>query len=99
VLAACDGKVTSAQLRSLLADLADLRAEDGEDKRVQMVSRTVVRPDQAAEVLRVASLIAQVSSGVSTVERGVLDKLAARFQLDSMAVDRAVAEASRVLSE
>jgi tellurite resistance protein len=99
VLAACAGKVTAAQLRSLLADLADLRAEDGEDKRVQMVSRAISRPNQAAEVLRVAALIAQVSNGVSAVERGVLDKLAARFQLDSAAVDRAVGEAARVLSD
>jgi len=99
VLAACDGKVTAAQLRSLLADLADLRAEDGEDKRVLMVSRAISRPEQAAEVLRVASLIAQVSDGVSAVERGVLDKLATRFQLDSSAVDRALSDAARVLSE
>jgi uncharacterized membrane protein YebE (DUF533 family) len=99
VLAACDSKVTAAQLRSLLADLAALRAEDGEDKRVLMVSRTISRPEQAAEVLRVASLIAQVSDGVSAVERGVLDKLATRFQLDSSAVDRALSDAARVLSE
>lgn len=99
VLEACGGKVTAAQLGSLLEDLALVRAEDGEDKRVQMVARIISRPEQAAEVLRIASLIAQVSDGVSATERGVLDKLGARFHLDAAAVERAIAEASRVLSE
>lgn len=99
VVEACGGKVTTAQLRSLLADLADMREEDGEDKRVLMVGKNISRPEQAKEVLRVASLIAQVSDGVSAVERGVLDKLASRFSLDGAAVDRAIAEASRVLSD
>lgn len=99
VLAACGGSVNAAQLKALLADLSDLREEDGPDKRVQMVARTVSRPDQAEEVLRVAALIAQVSQGVSEVERGVLDRLAAEFHLEASAVDRAVAEAERALAE
>jgi tellurite resistance protein len=99
VLTACSGGVTEAQLRALLADLADLREEDGPEKRVQMVARTISRPDQAHEVLRVAALIAQVSQGVSSVEREVLDRLASEFRLDAAAVDGAIAEAERALAE
>src|SRR5689334_17081664 len=51
VLSACAGSVTEVQLRALMADLADLREEDGPDKRIRMVARTVSRPDQAREVL------------------------------------------------
>jgi tellurite resistance protein len=99
VLTACSGTVSEAQLRALLADLADLRQEDGPEKRVQMVARTVTRPEQAREVLRVAALIAQVSQGVSDVERSILDRLASEFHLDPSAVDRAIAEAERALLE
>jgi len=97
VLAACAGKVSEAQIRALLTDLADLREEDGSDKRVRMVARTVTRPDQAREVLRVSALLAQVSEGVSDVEREVLGKLAAEFGLDAGSVDEAVGEARRAL--
>jgi tellurite resistance protein len=99
VLAACGGRISRAQLQSLLADLGDLHEEDGIDKRVRMVARTISRPDHAREVLRIASLIAQASEGVSAVERGVLEKLAHEFKLDGAAVDRAVAEATRALAE
>jgi hypothetical protein len=63
------------------------------------VARTVSRVEQAHEVLRVSALIAQLSQGVSDVERNVLDKLASEFKLDGTAVDTAIAEAERALSE
>lgn len=99
VLSACGGSVSQSQLRALLADLADLREEDGSDKRVKMVARSVVRPEQAREVLRVAALIALVSQGVSEVERRILDQLASEFRLDSRAVDTALEDARRALVE
>jgi tellurite resistance protein len=99
VLTACSGAVSEAQLRALLTDLADLREEDGADKRVRMVARTITKPDQAREVLRVAALVAQVSEGVSGVERGVLEKLAEEFQLGAEAVDGAIREARRALAD
>ncbi|HEX4338939.1 MAG TPA: tellurite resistance TerB family protein [Polyangiaceae bacterium] len=99
VLSACSGDVTAAQLRALLADLSDLREEDGAEKRVKMVARTVTRPEQAREVLRVAALIALVSEGVSDVERGILDRLASEFRLDGSAVDAALDEARRALTD
>lgn len=99
VLAATSGNVSSAQLRALLADLADLVEEDGPEKRVQMVAKTITRPEQANEVLRVAALIAEVSQGVSDVERKLLDRMATEFRLEAGAVDRVIAEAQRVLAE
>jgi tellurite resistance protein len=99
VLAACNGNVSTVQLRALLADLSDLREEDGANKRLQMVARMIVRPEQALEVLRVAALIAHVSQGVSEVERKVLERLASECRLDAGAVDGALAEAERVLAE
>lgn len=99
VLSACNGSVSQAQLRALLADLTDLLAEDGAERRVRMVARTVTKPEQAREVLRVAALIALVSQGVSDVERRVLDRLAVEFRLDPSAVDAAIEDAHRALHD
>jgi len=99
VLSACGGAVSDAQLKALLADLQDLTAEDGVDKRIRMVGKTVARPEQAREVLRVAALIARVSEGVSAVEREVLDKLAVEFKLDAAAVDLALSDVEQALRE
>jgi tellurite resistance protein len=99
VLSACGGKVGENQLSALLADLADVLAEDGIDKRVQMVARNVTRPDHAREVLRVAGLLAQVSDGVSDVERGVLDKLARELSLEPGAVEETLLDVERALAE
>jgi tellurite resistance protein len=99
VLTACDGALTEKKLRALLADLEDLRVEDGVDKRLNMVARMIARPEQAKEVLRVAALIAHVSEGVSAVERRVLDRLAAECKLSASAVDEALGEVERALAE
>ena len=99
VLTACGGSVTEAQLRALLADLTDLRDEDGPEKRIRMVGRTVTRPDQGREVLRVAALIALVSQGVSPEERRVLEGLASEFGLGAGAVDGALEDARSALAD
>lgn len=99
VLSACGGAVSDKQLGALLADLEDLSAEDGPDKRVRMVAKTITRPEQALEVLRVAALIAEVSDGVSSVERTILDKLATEFKLPGGSVDRALEEVTRALAD
>jgi tellurite resistance protein len=97
VVTACGGLVVERQVSALLADLTDQLAEDGMEKRLQMVSRSIVREDQAREVLRIAALLAHVSGGVSEVERQVLVKLAVELKLDSNAVDAAVKEAASAL--
>lgn len=99
VLAACGTTVGEGQLTALLADLACLLEEDGVDKRVRMVAKTVARPDQARDVLRVAGLIAYVSEGVSEVEREVLTRLARAFELDEDAVDATLEDVKQVLAD
>lgn len=98
VVTACAGAVAERQVSALLADLQDQLEEDGLDKRVQMVARSISREDHAREVLRVSSLLAHVSGGVSPVEREVLDKLSAEFKLTSTAVEQAIEEAAQALA-
>jgi len=93
VVTACQGTVAEGQVHALIEDLADQLNEDGMEKRVDMVSRTISKPDHQLEVLRVAALLAEVSGGVSDVERDVLEKLQAAFSLDAAALERALAEA------
>lgn len=99
VLAACEGRVAAPQVDALLADLQEQLDEDGLDKRISMVVRLVTRADHAKEVLRVASLLAHVSGGVSDVERSVLDRLAEGFSLSPAEVEEALAEAGRAVAE
>ena len=99
VVTACAGAVAERQVSALLADLQDQLVEDGVDKRIQMVARAITREDHAREVLRVASLLAHVSGGVSKVEREVLDKLASEFKLSGAAVEQAIEEAVHALHE
>lgn len=99
VLSACDGRVAERQISALLEDLSDQLAEDGIDKRVGMVARSVSRPDHAQEVLRVASLLAYVSGGVSPVERQTLDKLAGALGLTATATSSALSEVATALAE
>jgi tellurite resistance protein len=99
VIAACEGAVAERQVHALLADLEEQLAEDGADKRIEMVARTVTKPEHAREILRVAALLAQVSGGVSDDERRVLEKLARATELDRTSVDGALREVARALAD
>jgi tellurite resistance protein len=99
VLTACEGKVAERQISALLEDLQEQLSEDGLDKRVQMVARSISKPEHAREILRVAALLAHVSGGVSAVERTTLERLAGELKLDGSALDQALEEASQALSE
>ena len=99
VVCACAGSVAERQVSALLADLRDQLDEDGLQKRIEKVAQAITREDHAREVLRVSSLLAHVSGGVSSVEREVLDKLAAELKLKDAAVDRAIDEAAHALTE
>jgi tellurite resistance protein len=99
VISACDGRVAERQISALLADLQDQLREDGVEKRVAMVARSVVRADHAQEVLRVASLIAYVSGGVSDVERTALERLSSALGLADGATTSALSEVATALSE
>ena len=99
VVTACGGFVVEGQVSALLADLSDQLADDGMDRRVQVVARSITSDDQAREVLRVAALLAQVSGGVSQIERDVLSKLAGELKLVPSAVDAAVNEAASAIAD
>jgi tellurite resistance protein len=92
VLTCCDGKVTDAQVSDLLTDLAILLAEDGLERRIAVVGETVRRGDHAREVLRMAALMAEASSGVSEVERRLLERLQRSFALGSEVLDSVLIE-------
>lgn len=98
VLHACSDLVDVAQIEALVADLAELLAEDGVEKRARMVARAVTRQDNQLEVLRIAALMAHVSGGVDATERAVLDLLAKGFELEPEAVDNALEQASAALA-
>ena len=99
VLTACGEMVQQRQMNALLADLADQLEEDGMDKRVKMVARTINKPEHAREVLRLACLLAHCSGGVSQEERDVLDKLAVAFEVDTAALEQALSEAEAALAD
>jgi tellurite resistance protein len=99
VLEACRGAVNPEQLEALLADLSDQVAEDGLDKRIEMVAKGVTRPEHQREVLRIAALLAHVSGSVSDVERDVVMKLAYAFGVHSDLIDQVLGEAKRVLDK
>src|SRR5258708_7927269 len=69
VVTACGGTVAPKQIAALVSDLADQLEEDGLDRRVAMLSKQVTRPEHAMEVLRIGSLLAQVSEDVAASER------------------------------
>jgi tellurite resistance protein len=99
VLAATKQHVSKEQLDALLSDFAELLAEDGQEKRIAAVSKTVTRPEQQGEVLRVAAFIAHISGGCSDVERQAMEKLAVGFGLPAGAVDDALSVASTILAD
>jgi len=82
VAQACDGAVSEEQIGALLSDLADQLAEDGLQKRIDMVGRTIAKEEHQREVLRIAGFLAAISGGVSEVERRVLVAIAEAFGLE-----------------
>ena len=98
VVAACGGTVAPQQIAALVGDLADQLEEDGMDKRIAALSRTVTKREHAHEVLRIAALLAQSSEDVSDVERDVLAKIAKQCRLDPGDVDLALREVNEALS-
>ncbi len=89
---ACRGVVSNAQIEALLSDLSDLLEEDGIDKRIDMVGKSITRPEHGEEVIRVAGLLAHVSAGVSEVERDALQKMCSRFGLSPETLDKVLGE-------
>src|SRR5882672_1979576 len=99
VVAACGETVAPAQIAALVADLGDQLEEDGADRRIEMIARTVTKKEHAREILRIAALLAYASEDVSAVEREVLGKLARHCGIDVSEVDTALAEAKDVVAD
>jgi tellurite resistance protein len=97
VLEASDRRVSERQVQAIVLDLSTQLAEDGLDRRVEQVGRAVVRPTDRREALRIACLLARVSAGVSDVEREILGRLAAAWDLSPDAVEEALSEVEQVL--
>lgn len=104
VMVATGGAVSKSHISDLVADLEEQLAEDGMDLRVKRLAEGLVtrkgvsREEHAREVLRIAALVAHVSEDVSPVEREVLEKIAAAFELGAGAVDAALGDVKRALS-
>jgi tellurite resistance protein len=93
VVEACGETVAPQQIAALVSDLGDQLEEDGADRRIEMIARSITKKEHAREILRVAALLAYVSEDVSPVEREVLGKLARQCGIDVGEVDTALAEA------
>jgi tellurite resistance protein len=98
VVAACGGMVAPSQITALVSDLGDQLQEDGVDRRVDVLSKALTKPEHALEVLRVAALLALSTDDVSPVEREVLGKIAKATGLGPGAVDQAIAEVRTALA-
>jgi tellurite resistance protein len=97
VTAACGGAVAPKHVAELVADLQDQLSEDGMDRRIEMMGKTIMKKSHAQEVLRIAALIAQASESVSDVERDVLVRIAASCGLVAADVDVALREVKEAL--
>jgi tellurite resistance protein len=98
VAVACGGAVASQQIAALVSDLADQLREDGIDRRIGAIARSVTKKEHAHEVLRIAALLAQASEDVSGVERDVLERLAIQCGLGAADVDSALADVRSALA-
>jgi tellurite resistance protein len=98
VVAACGGTVDPQQIAALVGDLGDQLAEDGMDRRIEALSRTVTKREHALEVLRIAALLAQTSDDVSAVERNVLAGIAKHCGLEPGDVEVALKDVKDALS-
>lgn len=98
VAEACDNAVQVAQVDALLRDLEEQLADDGFDHRLRVISKAISRRDHQQEVLRIATLIAHISGGVSPEERSVLERLAAGFHLPSGSVEAALLQVEQALA-
>jgi tellurite resistance protein len=98
VTAACGGAVPQRHIADLVSDLGDQLEEDGIDKRIQTIGKAIGRREHALEILRIATLIAQVSEDVSAIERNVLEKMATAFKLPPTEVDAALVDVKNALA-
>jgi hypothetical protein len=95
----CDGKMTSAQTDDLLAELAASVAREGAEQRYHHLAQLVAHRDHQGELLRIAAIMAQATSGIGAEQRAALERLAAGFSRGADAVQAAIDAAIDALHE
>lgn len=98
VQAATSSAVSERKVEALLADLQQQLLEDGVEARVAWVAKMVRKPEQKADVLHIAAILAHASAGVSDVERDLLLQLGHAMGIEATAVDSALASAASALA-
>lgn len=98
VEAASGGSVTGRQVEALLADLAEQLEEDGAEARIDWIARMVRKPEQKADVLRIAAVLAHASAGASDVERDILLRLGHAMGIAAEGVDKSLQAAAAALA-
>lgn len=93
-----DEVVPDEQVEALLADLEEQLAEDGLEKRVRMVCRTITSADHQREGLFLAAFVAHLFGPPSAQRHQVLERLALGFRLDGNAVDEVIRKAEQSLA-
>jgi len=98
VVAACGGTVPAQPIAALVSDLADQLEEDGMDRRIEFLSKTLTKKEHAHEALRIAALLAQASGDVSSAERQALTRIAHGCGLEPGEVNAALDDVKTALS-
>jgi len=93
------GRVSDHQIRALIEDLSRQLGEDGHERRLRMIGRTIRADADRMETLRVAALLAHASAGLSQVEHEVLTQLAQHLELTPDSVVAAVRAAEEALRD
>jgi tellurite resistance protein len=87
VLEASGHRVTPRQIETILMDLAKHLAADGFDARVQRLKSRLVKSTHRCEAVLFAVLVAEISEGVSEIQRQVLFTLTSAFELPDSLVN------------
>ncbi|MFO0665826.1 MAG: TerB family tellurite resistance protein [Polyangiaceae bacterium] len=98
VALASSGCVPKEALSMLLDEFRTELARQGIDARIASIARALGNPEQAEEVLRVATLLGIASEGLAPEESVVLHKLATACNLPKSAVETAISRAQAVLA-
>lgn len=98
VALASAGCVPQAALGMLIEEFRSELERQGLDARIASIAKALANPEQAEEVLRVATLLGIASQDLAAEEVVVLRKLAAACGLSDASLDSAIARARAVLT-
>jgi tellurite resistance protein len=98
VLEASEHRVSPKQVDAIVSDLSLQLEQDGFEKRARVLSSAISRREHRFEALTIAALLAEVSSGVSSVERQALEVLAKGFDISRETLDELLVTVQKSLS-